>query len=59
MAEFTHNNTKNTSINHTQLELNCSYHPKVLFKEDIDSYLRSCFTNKLAEEVRELIKIYY
>ena len=37
----------------------CSYHPQVLFKEDVDPCLRSCSTNKLADELKKLIKICY
>ena len=57
MAEFACNNAKNTSTGHTPFELNCGYHPRVIFEEDIDPRLRSCSANKLAEELRELIKV--
>ncbi len=57
MAEFVYNNAKNTSTGHTPFKLNCDYHSRVFFKEDIDPYLRSCSANKLAEELRELIEV--
>ncbi len=57
MAEFAYNNAKNASTDHTPFELNCSYHPKVSFKEDVDPRSRSRSANKLAEELRELIEI--
>ncbi len=57
MAEFAYNNAKNASISHTSFELNCCYHPRVFFKEDVDARLRSHSANKLAEELRELMKI--
>ena len=59
MAEFAYKNAKNTNIGHTLFELNCGYHLKVFFKEDVDLRLRFCFANKLAEKLRELIEIYY
>ncbi len=57
MAEFAYNNAKNISTGHIPFELNCDYHLKVSFKEDVDPCLRSRFANKLTEELRELIKI--
>ena len=57
MAEFTYNNTKNTSISYIPFELNCGYHPKVFFEENVDFCSKSCSANKLAEKLRELIEI--
>ena len=57
MAEFAYNNIKNDSIVHTLFELNCGYHFKVSFEEDVDSHLRSRSANKLAEELRELLEV--
>ena len=57
MAEFAYNNAKNTSTGHIPFELNCGYHLKVSFEEDVDSRLRSCFVNKLAEKLKKLIEI--
>ena len=59
MAKFAYNNTKNTSIRHTLFKLNYDYHSKVLFEKDVDSRSRSCFANKLTEELKELIKVCY
>ncbi len=36
MAEFAYNNAKNTCTSHTLFELNCGYHPRVIFEEDVD-----------------------
>ena len=58
IAEFAYNNAKNANIGHTLFQLNCGYHPRVFFKEYIDLHLRSCSTNKLTEELKELIKVY-
>ncbi len=57
MAEFAYNNAKNASIEHTSFELNYGYHPRVSFEEDVDPHSRSYSVNKLAEELRELMKI--
>ncbi len=57
MVEFAYNNAKNTSTGHTPFKLNCDYHPKVSFEEDVNPRLRSRSANKLAEELRELIEV--
>ncbi len=57
MAEFDYNNAKNASTGHTLFKLNCGYQPKVLFEEDVNPCLRSCSIDKLAEELKELIKV--
>ncbi len=57
MAEFVYNNAKNASTSHIPFELNCGYHLRVSFEEDIDSYSRSRSANKLVEELRELMEV--
>ncbi len=57
MAEFAYNNAKNASTGQTPFELNCGYHPKVSFEEDVDPRLRSHSANELAEELRELMEV--
>ncbi len=59
MVEFAYNNAKNASTSHNSFELNCGYHPRVFFEEDVDSRSRSRSANKLAEELRELIEVCY
>ena len=59
MAEFAYNNAKNTSIGHSLFKLNYGYYPRVSFEEDVDPRLKSCFANKLIEELRKLIEICY
>ncbi len=59
MAEFTENNTQNASIGHNLFKLNCNYHLRVSFKEDVVSCSKSRSTNKLVEELRELMKVCY
>ena len=58
MAEFAYNNTKNTNTSHTPFELNCGYHSRVSFKEDIDPRSSFCSANKLVVGLRELMEIY-
>ncbi len=57
MAEFAYNNAKNASTAHTPFGLNCGNHSRVFFEKDMDSRSRSRFTDKLAEELRELIEV--
>ena len=38
MAEFTYNNSKNASTSYMLFELNCSYHPRMLYKEEVNLY---------------------
>lgn len=57
MAEFMYHNTKNANTGYIPFELNYGLYFQVLFEENINPYLRFCFVNKLAEELRELIEI--
>ena len=57
MTEFTYNSAKNDSTGHTFFQLNCGYQPKVFFKEDDDLHSRSCSTNKLGKELRDLMGV--
>ena len=57
MAELAYNNAKNASTGHTPFILNCGYHPRVSFKENVDLRSGSCSANKLAGKLRELIEI--
>ncbi len=56
MAEFAYN-LKNACTGHNLFELNYGYYPRVSFKKNVDPHLRFRFVNKLAEELRELIKV--
>ncbi len=56
MAEFLYNNV---STDHTPFKLNCDYHVRVFFKEDIDLCLKFHFANKLAKELKELMEVCY
>ncbi len=57
MAEFAYNNAKNASTGHPLFELNCGYHPRVSFEEDVDPRSRSRSANERAEELRELMEV--
>ena len=57
MAEFIYNNVKNASTAQTPFELNCGLYPQVSFKDNFNPCSKSCFTNKLAKKLRELMDI--
>ncbi len=57
IAEFAYNNVKNASTGHNPFEVNCSYHPRASFKEDVDPRSRSHSANELAKELRELMEV--
>ena len=55
MAEFAYNNARNASFGHTPFELNCGYHPRMLYKKNVDLRSKSKSVDKLSTELRELI----
>lgn len=55
LAEFTYNNAKNASTGHTPFELNCWYHLRVYYEEDIDPRSKSKSAEELSAELKELI----
>ena len=57
MLEFAYYNAKNASIGHNLFKFNCGYYLKVLFEKNVNSYLKSHFANKLAEELKETMKV--
>ncbi len=57
MAEFAYNNAKNASTGHTPFKLNCGYHPKISFEEDVDPHSRSRSANELADELKKLMEV--
>ncbi len=57
MAKYAYNNAKNVSTGYTPFELNCGYHHRVSFEEDVDPRSRAHSANKLAEKLRELIEV--
>ena len=57
MAEFTYNNAKNASTGHTLLELNCKYHPRVFYKEDLDPRSKSKTAEEPSSKLRNLMAV--
>ena len=57
MAEFAYNNAKNASIGYTPFELNCGYHPRVLYKEDFDLRLQSRTSEERSSKLWELMTV--
>ena len=55
MAEFVYNNTKHASTGYTPFELNCGYHSRVSYKEDVDPHSRSKAADELTEKLRNLM----
>ena len=58
MAEFTYNNTKNTSTGFTLSELNCGYHPRFFYEKDLDPHSKSKTAEELSYKLRELMTVY-
>ena len=57
MAKFACNNANNASTSFTSFELNCGYHPRVSYKEDLDSRSKSRTAEELSSELRELMTV--
>ena len=57
ITEFAYNNAKNTSTGHIPFELNCGFHLRVSFEDNVDLCSRSCSANELAKELKELMDI--
>ena len=58
MAEFAYNNAKYASMGYTPFELNCGYHPRIFYKDNVDSYSRSKSANELTEKLMNLMAAY-
>ena len=57
MAEFAYNNAKNTSTGHTSFKLNCGYHPRISYKEDLDPRSKSKIAEELSFKLRNLMVV--
>ena len=57
MAEFAYNNAKNASTGFTPFELNCRYHPRVSYEEDLDPRSKSRTAEELSSELQELMTV--
>ena len=57
MVEFAYNNAKNASTGYTFFELNCGFHPRISYKEDVDPCSRSKTVDQLANELQILMSM--
>ncbi len=57
MAEFAYNNAKNATTGHTPFELNCGFHPRASYEEDVDPRSKSKAADELATELRKLTTV--
>ena len=55
MAEFAYNNAKYVSTRYTSFELNCGYHSRVFYEENVDPRSRCKAPDELTEELRNLM----
>ena len=55
IAEFAYNNAKNASTGYTLFKLNCGYHSRVSYKEDLDSCLKSRTVKELSSKLQKLM----
>ena len=58
MAEFAYNNAKNASPGHTPFEFNCGYHPRMLYKDNINPRSTSKSADNLSIKLRKLMMVY-
>ena len=58
MAKFAYNNIKIASISHTPFELNCDYHPRMSYEEEVNPCSKSKSEGKLLVENRKLMIVY-
>ena len=57
MAEFVYNNSMNASTRHMSFELNCGYHPRMSYEEEVNPRSQSKSANELSKELRELMVV--
>ena len=57
MAKFAYNNAKNASTGHTPFELNCGYHLRMSYEENVDLRSQSKLADELSAELRELMTV--
>ena len=55
MAEFAYNNAKNANTSHTPFDLNCGYHSRISYKEEVNLRSKSKSADKLSVELKELM----
>ncbi len=57
MAQFAYNNVKITSIGFMPFELNCGYHSRVFYKDDVDPRSKSKVEDELTAELQALMSV--
>ena len=57
IVEFAYNKAKNASTGFTPFKLNCGYHPRVSYEEDLDLPSKSRTAEELSSNLRELITV--
>ena len=57
MAKFAYNNAENVSTGHTLFELNCGYHFRISYEEDINARYKSNSADKFWMELRKLMTV--
>ena len=55
MAKLAYNNARNASIGHTSFELNCRYHSRVSYKQDLDPCSKSKTAKKQSFKLQNLM----
>ena len=55
MAKFAYNNAKNASIGYTSFKLNCGYHPRISYKEDLNPHSQSKTVKELSSKLWNLM----
>ena len=58
MVGFAYNNVKNASTDYTPFELNCGYHLRMSYKEEVDPRFKSKSADELLVELKELMIVY-
>ena len=58
MEEFTYKNAKNARAGHTPFELNCGFHPRASYEDDVDPRSQSKAVHELATELIDLMTVY-
>ena len=57
MAKFAYNNAKHASTEYTPFELNCGYHPRVSYEEDVNPRSKFKAAKELTKELRNLMAV--
>ena len=55
MAKYAYNNAKYASLGHTPFELNCVYHPQMLYDKEADPRYKFKLADEPLAELRKLM----